>query len=111
MMIPGALACSRQSQRLISAGAHIEILQLLASQATVALRNAQMYKEVPFIGAEPVLHATQIYGHEKRRRTVIPALCVLLRLFLVAFPCRCKWTAMPSLGPFIECRCNLIPKE
>jgi len=29
--------------------AHIEILQLLASQATVALRNAQMYKEVPFI--------------------------------------------------------------
>ncbi len=28
--------------------AHIEILEVLAGQATVALRNAQMYKEVPF---------------------------------------------------------------
>jgi GAF domain-containing protein len=35
---------------------HIELLQVLASQATVALRNAQMYKEVPFISVlEPVL--------------------------------------------------------
>ena len=35
--------------------AHIEILQVLSSQATVALRNAQMYKEVPFISVlEPI---------------------------------------------------------
>jgi len=35
---------------------HIELLDVLASQATVALRNAQMYKEVPFISVlEPVL--------------------------------------------------------
>ena len=47
--------------------AHIEILQVLAGQATVALRNAQMYKEVPFIS---VLRAgageeTEVYGHGK----------------------------------------------
>ena len=35
---------------------HLEMWQVLASQATVALRNAQMYKEVPFISVlEPVL--------------------------------------------------------
>jgi GAF domain-containing protein len=35
---------------------HIELLEVLASQAKVALRNAQMYKEVPFISVlEPVL--------------------------------------------------------
>ncbi|MCI0410212.1 MAG: GAF domain-containing protein, partial [Acidobacteria bacterium] len=30
--------------------AHLEMIKVVASQATVALRNAQMYKEVPFIG-------------------------------------------------------------
>src|SRR5216683_1390276 len=32
------------------AEAHLEMLKVLASQATVALRNASLYKEVPFIG-------------------------------------------------------------
>ena len=30
--------------------AHLEMIKVLASQATVALRNASLYKEVPFIG-------------------------------------------------------------
>ncbi len=52
--------------------AHVEILQLLASQATVALRNAQMYKEVPFISVlEPVLaRKRKFMAMEKRRRTL-----------------------------------------
>jgi RND family efflux transporter MFP subunit len=68
--------------------AHIEILQLLASQATVALRNAQMYKEVPFISVlEPVLtRKRQFMAMEKRRRALLVALCAVLVLFLVAFP-------------------------
>jgi RND family efflux transporter MFP subunit len=70
------------------APAHIEILQLLASQATVALRNAQMYKEVPFISfLEPVLlRKRKFMAMEKRRRTLILALCAVSLLFLVAFP-------------------------
>jgi RND family efflux transporter MFP subunit len=70
------------------APAHIEILQLLASQATVALRNAQMYKEVPFISfLEPVLlRKRKFMAMEKRRRTLILALCAVSALFLVAFP-------------------------
>ena len=35
---------------------HIEIIKLLSSQATLALRNASLYKEVPFIGIlEPLM--------------------------------------------------------
>jgi RND family efflux transporter MFP subunit len=70
------------------APAHIEILQLLGSQATVALRNAQMYKEVPFISVlEPVLlRKRKFMAMEKRRRTLILAGCAAALLFLVAFP-------------------------
>jgi RND family efflux transporter MFP subunit len=68
--------------------AHLEILQLLASQATVALRNAQMYKEVPFISViEPVLvRKRKFMAMEKRRRTLVYALCGIGLLFLVALP-------------------------
>ena len=68
--------------------AHLEILQVLASQATVALRNAQMYKEVPFISVlEPVLvRKRKFMAMEKRRRTLIVAGAVAALIFLVAFP-------------------------
>ena len=68
--------------------AHVEILQLLASQATVALRNAQMYKEVPFISVlEPVLaRKRKFMAMEKRRRTLIVVGAIAAVIFLVAFP-------------------------
>lgn len=68
--------------------AHLEILQVLTGQATVALRNAQMYKEVPFISViEPVLERKRKFmAMEKRRRTLILALVATAVLFLVAFP-------------------------
>jgi RND family efflux transporter MFP subunit len=68
--------------------AHIEILQVLASQATVALRNAQMYKEVPFISVlEPVLERKRKFmAMEKRRRTIFVSLAVAAVIFLAAFP-------------------------
>jgi RND family efflux transporter MFP subunit len=68
--------------------AHIEILEVLASQATVALRNAQMYKEVPFITLlEPVLSRKRKFmALEKRRRALITAGALALVFFLVAFP-------------------------
>ena len=68
--------------------AHIEILQVLAAQATVALRNAQMYKEVPFISVlEPVLvRKRKFMAMEKRKRTLYLALAAAAVLFLVACP-------------------------
>jgi RND family efflux transporter MFP subunit len=68
--------------------AHIEILQVLAGQATVALRNAQMYKEVPFISVlEPMLvRKRKFMAMEKRRRTLFLALGAAALFFLVACP-------------------------
>ena len=69
--------------------AHIEILEVLAGQATVALRNAQMYKEVPFISVlEPVLvRKRKFMAMEKRKRTAYSGDWARRRLlFLVACP-------------------------
>jgi RND family efflux transporter MFP subunit len=67
---------------------HIEILEVLAGQATVALRNAQMYKEVPFISViEPVLaRKRKFMAMEKRRRTLFLAVGAAALFFLVACP-------------------------
>jgi len=68
--------------------AHLEVLQVLAGQATVALRNAQMYKEVPFISVlEPVLERKRKFmAMEKRRRTLILVSAAALLIFLAAVP-------------------------
>ena len=68
--------------------AHIEILEVLAGQATVALRNAQMYKEVPFISVlEPVLvQKRKFMAMKKRRRTLIYAVGAAALFFFVACP-------------------------
>jgi hypothetical protein len=60
---------------------------VLAGQATVALRNAQMYKEVPFISVlEPVLERKRKFmALEKRRRTLIMILAAAAVIFLAAF--------------------------
>jgi RND family efflux transporter MFP subunit len=68
--------------------AHIEILQVLAGQATVALRNAQMYKEVPFISVlRPVLEKKRKFmAMGKRRRTVTVVAAAAVLIFLAGFP-------------------------
>jgi RND family efflux transporter MFP subunit len=68
--------------------AHLEILQLLASQATVALRNAQMYKEVPFISViEPVLvRKRKFMAMQKHRRVLWYTVAALAFFFLVLCP-------------------------
>ena len=68
--------------------AHLEMIKVLASQATVALRNASLYKEVPFIGVlEPLLQKKQKFlALEKRRRAALVAGVGALLVFLIAFP-------------------------
>jgi RND family efflux transporter MFP subunit len=82
------MLCLESSDPDFLSAAHIEILEVLASQATVALRNAQMYKEVPFIALlEPVLSRKRKFmAMEKRRRALITAGALALAVFLVAFP-------------------------
>jgi RND family efflux transporter MFP subunit len=83
----GMLALESKDPDFLSA-AHLEILQVLTSQATVALRNAQMYKEVPFISVlEPVLvRKRKFMAMEKRRRALIIGGAVAAVIFLVAVP-------------------------
>jgi len=68
--------------------AHLEMIKVLAGQATVALRNASLYREVPFIGVlEPLLEKKRRFmALEKRRRTALVVGGALALLFLAAFP-------------------------
>lgn len=79
---------------------HFEIIKILASQATLALRNASLYKEVPFIGIlEPLIEKRRRFmAIEKRRRALILTTCaaVLLALILVPFPMRVVGQAQVS---------------
>jgi len=78
--------------------AQLEILKVLAGQATVALRNAQIYKEVPFISIlEPVLEKKRKFmAMEKRRRTfsLSMAAAVVLLLVIVPLPMRVEGDAV-----------------
>ena len=68
--------------------AHLEIIKVLAGQATVALRNASLYREVPFINLlEPLLQKKRRFlALEKRRRWSLIALAVAVGLFLIFCP-------------------------
>jgi RND family efflux transporter MFP subunit len=68
--------------------AHLEIIKVLAGQATVALRNASLYREVPFINVlEPLLQKKKRFlAMEKRRRGLMIALAVAVGLFLIFCP-------------------------
>jgi RND family efflux transporter MFP subunit len=68
--------------------AHLEMIKVLASQATVALRNASLYKEVPFIGVlQPLVERKKKFlALEKHRRAAVIGVAAAAVLFLVAFP-------------------------
>jgi RND family efflux transporter MFP subunit len=70
------------------AAAHIEIMDVLASQATVALRNAQLYKEVPFISVlEPMLvRKRKFMAMQKHRRRAILGMSAAALVFLAICP-------------------------
>jgi RND family efflux transporter MFP subunit len=82
------MLCMESSDPDFLGPAHIEILELLAGQATVALRNAQMYKEVAFISIlEPVLiRKRKFMAMKKRRRALFLGLAAAAFLFLVVCP-------------------------
>ena len=66
--------------------AQFEFISVVASQATVALRNASLYEEVPLIGVlEPIIQKKQFMAMEKAARSDV-ALAVAAVLFLIFVP-------------------------
>ncbi|MGB7169869.1 MAG: GAF domain-containing protein [Acidobacteriaceae bacterium] len=76
---------------------HIEVIKILASQATLALRNASLYKEVPFIGIlEPLIEKKRKFMALERRRRAVrvgAVAAVVLLLILLPIPLRVAGTA------------------
>ena len=67
---------------------HIEMIKVLAGQATVAIRNAMLYREVPLISLlEPLLHKKHALMRTSRsRRLTYAALAFEVVLVLVFCP-------------------------
>ena len=83
------------------ARAHFEIVRGLAAQATVALRNASLYRDVPFISLlEPVLEKKRRFlAFEKRRRTLMLASAAAVVLFLAFFPIPMRLAGDATVAP------------
>src|SRR5581483_6463872 len=81
--------------------AHLEMIKVLASQATVALRNASLYKEVPFIGVlQPLMEKKRKFlALEKHRRSLLIASACAAVLFLVLFPLPLRIEGPAAVAP------------
>ncbi|HZB88412.1 MAG TPA: efflux RND transporter periplasmic adaptor subunit, partial [Terracidiphilus sp.] len=67
---------------------HIEMIKILAGQATVAIRNALLYREVPLIGLlEPLMQKrAALLRTTARRRLTYAAMAACVALILIVFP-------------------------
>jgi multidrug resistance efflux pump/transcriptional regulator with GAF, ATPase, and Fis domain len=67
---------------------HTEMIKILAGQATVAIRNALLYREVPLISLlEPLVHRKQVLLRTSgSRRLAYAAIAAAVLLFLVLCP-------------------------
>ncbi len=81
--------------------AHLEMIKILTSQATVALRNASLYREVPFIDVlKPVLDRKRKFmALEKRRRALLLVGGAAAILFLLIFPLPLRVVGDASVSP------------
>jgi len=81
--------------------AHLEMIKVLASQATVALRNASLYKEVPFIDVlQPLIQKKkQFFALEQHRRGLLIASACAAVLFLALFPLPLRVEGPATVAP------------
>ena len=81
--------------------AHLEMIKILSAQATVALRNASLYREVPFIDLlKPVLDKKRKFlALEKRRRAALVAAAAAALLFLLIVPLPLRVVGDATVSP------------
>lgn len=87
----GLLALESRTPQFLS-DAHLELLKIFAGQATVALRNAQLYRQLPLISAlEPLAARKRAFlALSRARRSVIVAAALAALLVLTLFPWNLK---------------------
>ncbi len=87
----GVLALESKTPRFLTAS-HLDLLKIFAGQATVAIRNAQLYRQVPLIGAlEPFAEKKRAFlAMPKAKRGAIIGIGAALLLFLIFFPLQLK---------------------
>ncbi|MBB5341515.1 efflux RND transporter periplasmic adaptor subunit [Tunturiibacter gelidoferens] len=80
---------------------HLEIIKILSSQATLALRNASLYKEVPFIGIlEPLIEKRRRFmAIERRRRGLLLGSVAMVALALVLVPLPMRVSGQAQVSP------------
>lgn len=87
----GTFACESRDPDFLSE-AHLEMIKVVANQAAVALRNASLYQEVPFIGVlDPLLRQKQRFRQLDRRRRIAftaAALACVSALAMIPIPLR-----------------------
>ncbi|MCU1312393.1 MAG: efflux transporter periplasmic adaptor subunit [Acidobacteriaceae bacterium] len=81
--------------------AHTEMIKILAGQATVAIRNALLYREVPLISLlEPLMQKKQALLRTSRgRRWGFGVACVASLLFLAFCPLPMRLTGDATVAP------------
>jgi RND family efflux transporter MFP subunit len=81
--------------------AHLEMIRILAAQVTVAVRNAELYREVPFIGVlAPILQQKKKFlALEKRRRTMFVVAAAAAVVFLAVFPLPLRVVGDATVAP------------
>jgi len=80
---------------------YIEMIKVLAGQATVAVRNAMLYREVPLIGLiEPLIQKrAALLRTSGRRRLVFAAVAAAVALFLIFCPLPMRITGNAVVAP------------
>jgi RND family efflux transporter MFP subunit len=101
----GALAFESSDPDFLTV-AHLEMIKVLAGQATVALRNASLYREVPFIDfIEPIMaRKRKFLALEKRRRLLIIAATAFVFIFLAGFPLQLRVDGSAIVAPIHSAR-------
>ncbi len=105
----GTFACESSDPDFLS-DAHLEMIKIVATQATVALRNASLYQEVPFITVlQPLLRHRQRFRQLERRRQIAliaATIAVVAALAIIPIPMRVEGGAavMPVVSSQVQAR-------